>query len=193
MSAHEHGIGVGVLIHRSFEATGQILLKGSVLNDGDAQSIKEPEHALALATGNALDLLDVVNLKTGIRALLALHQQGHQDGPLRVSVDTAPCAVLKGCQEQWSAGRGIQIEGLADIVAFFSGVLLGRPLNHEYVLGLHQLLLDTRGSDKDVIAMANGRLFGIQHSLEVLAQSAQGKRKKKKPTPPPVPVTHPQL
>ncbi|KAF3389624.1 hypothetical protein F1880_004227 [Penicillium rolfsii] len=81
------------------KTTGQVLLKGSVLYDRDAESIIISQHALALATGNALDLLNSADLEASIGTFLTFNQQGHEDGPLGVSVDTAASAVLKGRQE----------------------------------------------------------------------------------------------
>lgn len=74
VSADKYSICVGVLVHGCLQPTGEILLKGSVLNDGDLQSIEESEHTLALTTRNTLDLLNVVDLEASIGALLPLHQ-----------------------------------------------------------------------------------------------------------------------
>lgn len=161
MSSHKHRVGVRVLLHGRLQTTGQILLEGSILNDRDAESVVVPQHTLALATGNALDLLDGADLEAGIGTFLALHQQGHQDGPLGVSMDTAASTVLKGRQEERSAGRGVQLEGTANIVALLGWVFLGGPLEDEDVLRLHELLLDTRGSNEDVVTVTNRGLFFV--------------------------------
>lgn len=95
MSADKHGICVGVFVHSSLQTTGQVLLEGSVLNDGDLQGIEEPKHTLALATGDTLDLLNVVDLEASIWATRLLHQQGHENSPLRVRVDATSSTLLK--------------------------------------------------------------------------------------------------
>jgi hypothetical protein len=74
VSANKYGICVGVFVHGRLQATGEILLKGSVLDDRNLQSIKESEHTLALTTRNTFDLLNVVDLKASIRAFLSLYQ-----------------------------------------------------------------------------------------------------------------------
>lgn len=155
MSPHEHRIGVGVLVHRCLQTFRQVLLVWGVLNDRDAQSVVVVQVALALATRNTLDLLDVAHLEACFRAHLPFNQQGDQDCPLRVSVNTTASTLLKGREEQRGAGGWLQCEGLADIVAVFGGVFLGGPLDDEDVVGLDQFLLDTGGRKEDVIAMAN--------------------------------------
>lgn len=159
VSPDQHRIGVRILLHGGFQTAGQVLLEGSVLNDRDAESVVVSQHTLTLTTRDTLDLLDGANLKAGIGALLTLHQQGHQDGPLGVGVDTAASTVLESREEQRSAGGGVQLQGAANIVALFSGILLGGPLKHEDVLRLHELLLDPGRSNEDVIAMTNGGLL----------------------------------
>ena len=48
MSPHEHGVCVGVLVHGGFQAARQIFFESSIFDDGDAERIKVPQHALAL-------------------------------------------------------------------------------------------------------------------------------------------------
>lgn len=134
MSPHEHRIGVGIFVHRCLQTFRQVLLVRGVLNDRNAQSIVIIQVAFALAAGDTLDLLDVANLEACVRAHLPFHQQGDQNRPLRVSVNAAAGALLKGREEQWGASGWFQCEGFADIVAVFGGVLLGGPLNHEDVV-----------------------------------------------------------
>ena len=134
MSSDKHRIGIRVFVHRSLQTTGQVLFKGSVIDDGNAESVMVSKHALALAAGNALDLLDIANLKGRVGPLFALHQQSHQDRPLGVRVDAAACSLLKGCQEQRGTGGGVQLERSADIIAGFGRVLCSGPLDHEDVL-----------------------------------------------------------
>lgn len=104
MSTNQHRVGIRVLVHGGLQTSGQVLLEGRVLDNGNAQRIEEAQHALALAARNPLDLLDVANLKAGIGTLLPLHQQRHQDGPLRVGVDAAAGALFKSGEEQRRAG-----------------------------------------------------------------------------------------
>lgn len=85
-------------------------------------------------------------------------------------MDAAASALFKGCEEQRGAGRRLQCEGLADIVAVFGGVLLGGPLNHEDVVGFDEFLLDAGGCKEDMVAVANGRLVPVSASLRFLAR-----------------------
>jgi hypothetical protein len=76
-------------------------------------------------------------------------------------MDAAARTVLKGSEEQRRASRWVQLKRFADIVALSGGVLGGWPLKNEDILGLHELLLDTRWRNEDVIAMTNGSLLRV--------------------------------
>lgn len=168
MAAYKDGISVGVLVHGRFETTSQVLLEGGILNNRDAQSVVIAKHALTLAARNPLDLLDIADLKACVRALLPLYQKSHQDCPLRVCVDAASRTVLERSEEQRCTGGRVELEGLADVVTVFGGVLLSGPLDHEDVFGFHALLLDTGGSNEDVVAVTNGGLLHVSAPLRFL-------------------------
>lgn len=61
-------------------------------------------------------------------------------------------------QEEWGTSRGLQIEGLADILALRGRILGSRVLKDEDVVWLNQLFLDTRRSNENVIIFADGGL-----------------------------------
>lgn len=155
MSANKDGVGVRVLVHSRLQTTGQILLECRVLDNGNAEGVVVSQHTLPLTTGDALDLLNGADLEAGIGTLLALHQQGHQDGPLRVGVNTAASTMFKRRQEERSAGGRVQFQRTTDIVALLCGVLFGGPLEDEDVLRLHELLLDPGRRNEDMITVAN--------------------------------------
>lgn len=159
VSPHKDSIGVRVFLHRLLQASREVFLKRGVIDDRDAKSIVESHHALALATGDTLDLLNVANFKAGVRALFALNQEGHQDRPLRMSVDTAASPALKSGKEQWRACRGLQVERLANVFAIGRRVLGRREFQDEDVVGFHHLLLHTRRSDEYMVIATNGSLM----------------------------------
>lgn len=185
MSPDEHSICVRVLVHRSLQATGQVFLECGVFNDGNAEGIEESKHTLSFAAGNTLDLLNVVDLEASVGALLPLHQQSHQNRPLRVGMDAAASSLLEGCEEQWGTGGGVELEGLADVVAVRGRILGGGPFEDENVVRLDQFLLDPGRGNVDVIALTDRSLLFNQRGTVAMDRS--------KLTPPPVPVTHPQL
>lgn len=161
VSPHEHRISIRVLVHRSLQTAGQVLFERSIIDDRDAQGIVVSKHTLALTLGDTLDLFDVVDLKASIGALFPLNQQGDQDSPLRVGMDAATRAMLKGSEEQRRASGWVEVERFANIGTITGGVLGGWPLHDKNILGLHQFLLNTRWRDVDVIAMANGSLLHV--------------------------------
>jgi len=63
---------------------------------------------LAPALGDALDLLNLLNFKASGWAGVALNEEGDKDGPLRMRVDAAAGAALKGGEEQWGAGGWLE-------------------------------------------------------------------------------------
>lgn len=155
MSPDQNSIGVRIFLHRLLQASRQVFLERSVLDNRDTERIVEAQHALPPATWDALDLLDVVNLKASSRALHPLDQERHQHCPLRVRVDGAEGSALKRSQEQRGAVGGLQRERLADVFALRGRVLGRGPLQHKNVLGFHQFLLDARRRDEDVIVLTD--------------------------------------
>lgn len=155
MSPHKHRISVGVFFHCLFQASREVFLEGGILDDGDLEGIKETQHALALTPWDTLDLLNVANLEHTAGALLPFDQEGDQHGPLRVGVDAAASTLIKGGQEERRASRGLQIEGLANILAIGRRVLGSRVLEDEDVVRLDQFLLHARGRDEDVVIFAD--------------------------------------
>lgn len=158
MPADQHRIGIWILFHCLLETFREILLERRVVDDGDPERVVIPEHAFARAPRNALDLLNVADFKVPTRTKLALDKKGHQDSPLRVGVNAAAGAAVEGGQEQGRAGRGFQILGFANIVSRRRRILWSRILQHKEILGLNQLLLDSRRCNVDVISVPNGSL-----------------------------------
>ena len=88
MPANEYRIRVGMLVHGYLEAARKVFftvqvstlgkrkphlnLLRSILNDRNSQSVVIPEHTyLSLSSGNALDLLNLLNLKCSLRYTLS--------------------------------------------------------------------------------------------------------------------------
>jgi hypothetical protein len=96
-----------------------------VLDDGDPQAVKVAQIAdLVAALGNALDLLDLLDLEARVGAEVALDEQRDEDGPLRVRVDAAAGAALEGGVEKGRAGGGFVR------LASSSALFLSRHENH---------------------------------------------------------------
>lgn len=165
MSPHKHRVGVGILLHSLFQTSSEVFLEGSILNDGDLEGVKETQHALALAPRDTLDLFNVANLELTVRALLALDQERYQHCPLRVCVDAAACAALKGSQEERRTGGGFQVERLADVFAIGRRVFGSGILKDEDVVRLDQLLLHARRSNEDVVIFADRGLVTSRGQL----------------------------
>ena len=135
-----------------------------VLNDGNLQGVKVAQVAcLVPSPRNALDLLDVADLKAARLASVALDQQRYQHGPLAVRVDAAAGTAVKGGEKERRASRWLEHEGSAQIGA--RGVV-----HHEHVVRLHQLLLDPRRRDEDVCTGVAGRSVAAhpEHSRRTL-------------------------
>lgn len=158
MSSHQNRVGVRVLVHRLFQTFREILLKWSVLNNWNSECVVEAQHTLTPTTRNSLDLFNVANLEAAIRTLLALDQEGHQHGPLRVGVNGAESSTFKCRKEQGRAVRRLQCEGLADVLALGGRVLRSRPLQDEDVVWLHHFLLDAGRSDENMVTVTDRSL-----------------------------------
>ena len=105
MPPNQDSIRVRVLLHSLLQALPQILLVRRVLDDGYPQAIVVAQVALlAAALGDALDLLDLLDLEACIFAEVALHEECHEDRPLRVRVNAAAGAALEGGHEEGCAG-----------------------------------------------------------------------------------------
>lgn len=80
-----------------------------VLNDRYPQLVVVPQVALLAAPLRyALDLLNLLDLEAGAFSKFALNKQRDENGPLRVRVDAAAGAALKGGHEEGCAGRGLK-------------------------------------------------------------------------------------
>jgi hypothetical protein len=143
MSPDQDGVGVRVLVHGLLQASGEILLECSVLDDRNLKCVEEAQHALALASRNTLDLLNVADLEASIWTLLALDQERHQNGPLGVRVNAAAGTTLESSKEQRSACGRLQFEGLADVLAVGRRVLGSRELQDKDIVRLNQFLLNS--------------------------------------------------
>lgn len=130
-----------------------------VFDDGNPKGVEEAQHALTLATRNALDLLDVADLEAAARALFALNEERHQNRPLRMGVDAATGASFKGREKEGRACGWFQAERLADILAIRWRVLGRGKFKDEDIVWLDQLLLDARRRNEDMIVATNGCLY----------------------------------
>lgn len=143
MSAHQHRVCVWMSINGFLESLGQVFLKRRVLNDGNPQRVMIIVHSFSFALGDALDLLDITDFKIALLAILPLDQQSHENGPLRVRMDTAHGSAFKGSEEQRRAVRRLEVLGFANVFALGRWVSGGWEFHHEYVLRLNQLLLNS--------------------------------------------------
>jgi hypothetical protein len=109
MPPNQDSIRVRILLHSLLQTLPQILLVRRVLDNGYAQAIVVAKVALlAAALGDALDLLDLLDLEARGGAQVALHEEGDEDGPLRVRVDAAAGAAVEGGHEEGGAGGGLE-------------------------------------------------------------------------------------
>ena len=105
MPPNQNSIRVRVRLHSLFQTLPQILLVRRVLDDGYPQTIVVAQVALlAAALGDALDLLDLLDLEARVFTEVALNEQRDQHRPLRVRVDAAAGAALEGGHEEGGAG-----------------------------------------------------------------------------------------
>ena len=100
-----------------------------------------------MALSKSLDLLDIVNLKD--RLATGFEEECHENGPLRVRVNTAARAALLECSEKerralrWAAiGRRTQISAVLGHMG-----VLGRHGEDIEVSRAHQFFLNARGSN----------------------------------------------
>lgn len=150
MSSNQHGIRVGMFLHGSLQVLSQILLVGSILNNGDSQRIVISQVArLGHALAKTLDLLNVVNLKDLVLAgTLGLEEQRHQHSPLGVGVDAAAgVAACEGGEEEGSALRGFVDGGRAEVDSALKGGFLCGEGEDVDVRVLHEFLLDAGGGE----------------------------------------------
>lgn len=120
MPSDQHRTRLRPLDNRLFQRIPQILLVRRIVNNRDPHRIEEAQitqfttplgdfgRAVA-ASGDAFDLLDLGYAEDGgggVRGLLGgAAEEGHEDGPLRVRVDTAArAAVLVHGEEERGAG-----------------------------------------------------------------------------------------
>lgn len=109
MPPNQDSIRVRVLLHSLLQTLPQILLVRRVLDNGYPQAIVVAQVALlAAALGDALDLLDLLDLEACVFAEVALHEESDEDRPLRVRVDAAAGAALEGGHEERGAGGGLE-------------------------------------------------------------------------------------
>jgi hypothetical protein len=105
MPLDQNRIAIRILLHRRLQTLPQILLVRRVLNDWYPQAIIVAQVTLLATTfGDAFDLLDLFDFKARVGTEVALDDEGHEDGPLRVRVDAAACAALEGGEEERGAG-----------------------------------------------------------------------------------------
>lgn len=158
MSPHQHSVCVWVGIHRLLQAFSEILLERGVVNDRNPQRVVVAVIPFALSLGDAFDLLDIADLKVALLAEVALDQQCHQHCPLRVGVNTAAGALVKGGKEERGAIGGLQIERLANVFPRRWRIFGRWVLQDEHVVRLEHFLLDARGRDENVLSATDGGL-----------------------------------
>jgi hypothetical protein len=147
----QNRISVRILRHGLLQALCQILLVSGIFDNGNPERIEETQHALALAAGDTLDLLDVADLEAAARPLLPLDQESHKNRPLRMGMNAAARALLEGGQEEGCACGGLQAERFPDILSIGRGVFRGREFEDEEVMRLHQLFLHAGRGNEDVV------------------------------------------
>jgi hypothetical protein len=83
MSPHKNSIGIWVPLHSLLQLIRQVLLMGCILNNRNDQFVIVPQTPLLPSTfSNPLNLLQMLNLKASIFAMLPLHEERDKDGPL---------------------------------------------------------------------------------------------------------------
>jgi hypothetical protein len=109
MSPNQDGVRIGILLHSRLQALPQILFVRRVIDDGYPQTVVVAEVALlSSAFRYAFDLLNFFNLEACVAAEIALDEEGHEDGPLRVRVNAAASAAFEGGEEERRAGGGLE-------------------------------------------------------------------------------------
>ena len=165
MSPDKNSTSVRVLIHSLLQASRQVLLERCVFDNWDLKGIEVAQHALALASWNALDLLNVADLKAAIFAFLPLHEQSYKDRPLGVCMNAAASTTVKRSQEKRRASRRFQFPWLADVFARRRGVLRSGIGEDEDFIGLDHFLLNAGGGNEDMVILPDGRLHYRKHRL----------------------------
>lgn len=195
MATNQNSVRIRVFVHGLLKELGQVLLVGRVLNDRDTEGIMIAEVSrLAVTATEALDLLNVVDLEHTVGAFVTgvghgLEDEGNEDSPVRMRVDAASGAAARKGGEEERCALGRLVGGRrAEVGTVLEGGFLRGEGEDVDVLGLHELLLDSRGRDVDKIT---GR-------EEVLAGVVPGEWKGKAcssrmEAPPPVPVTQPRV
>lgn len=163
MPTDKDGVGIGVARHCLLKILCQILLMGSVLDDGYAQGVVEAKISrFGHAATEALDLLDVVNLEDLVpTGAVGLKQEADENGRLGVGMDAAAClSAAEGGQEERGALRGSVAGGRTEVETgpAEAGIRrLGGEGEDVDVGAPHELLLDARGRDVDEVAAGNGK------------------------------------
>jgi hypothetical protein len=101
-------------------------------------------------------------------AKVTFDQESDKNGPLRVCVDAATGAALKGSEEERSAGRGLKdlhhvstvtgrVVSRSAWMAYlrFSKIVFAIKVHYEHVGWLHELLLHAARCNVDLVFMAN--------------------------------------
>lgn len=165
VAPHQDSIRVRVLLHRSLEILGQVLLMRRVLDNGNAQRIVVPQVAhLTHALAKTFNLLNVVDLEDA--AALCLEEQGDEDGPVGVGVDAAAGAAAgEGGEEEGRALGGLVERGGAEVGSLLEGGFLVFEGEDVDVGGFHEFFLDAGGGDVDEVA---GGLLAMELGLVTL-------------------------
>lgn len=83
MPPNKHSIRIWISLHSLLQLLRQILLMGRILNDRNDQFIIITQTPLLPPSlANPLDLLQMLNFKAGLLAMLPLYEQRDEDSPL---------------------------------------------------------------------------------------------------------------
>lgn len=115
MATDQDRICIRIGIDSPFQSLGQIFLKRGVFNDRNTKRIVVVVHSFSFPARDPLDLLDVADLKIPVLAMLALYQERHEHGPLRVCMYAAHGAAFEGSQKQRGAIGWLKVFRLANV------------------------------------------------------------------------------
>jgi hypothetical protein len=121
-----------------------------ILNDRYNQFIIVSQTTLLSATfTDALDLLQMLNLKACVFAMLSLHEQRDENSPLGMCMNCAAGTAIKGSEEERRTLRWFECLRFTDVG--FGGIV-----EDEDVGWFYEFFLDARGRKEDVIMLSDG-------------------------------------
>lgn len=118
--------------------------------------MKPQSPYFSLPSRYPLDLLNIADFEAGVLPVQLLHQQSDQHAPLRVRVNAAHGAVVKGGEEQRGAIGWFQVGGFSEVDPRVGGVFGGGRGENEHLGGFDEFFLDAGGGYVDVGAGFDG-------------------------------------